>query len=195
MKEKYLRQKAYRDRNKRNEMDYRNGRREYDTRYDSMDGRYRYDYEGQNMGYEQPREYNRDYGYDMRNRDYRGRDMRYDYRDYRDYAEEDYEENYKKDLKKWIEKLKRYDRFNLPKNEIINNAKQMGVNFKDYEEDEFYAIYLMHISDYPTISNDSRMYLGMAKSWLDDKDIKIDPSEKVCRYMYEIAMADEDDDD
>lgn len=65
--------------------------------------------------------------------------------------------------------------------------------FDDYDEEEFYAIYLMHVSDYPTIANEPHTYLGMAKSWLEDKDLKIDPSTKVCKYMYEIVMADEED--
>lgn len=67
----------------------------------------------------------------------------------------------------------------------------MNVEFKDYDEDEFYAIYLMHISDYPSVSNDFRMYLGMAKAWLEDKDLEIEPSEKVCKYLYEIVLADD----
>jgi hypothetical protein len=32
----------------------------------------------------------------------------------------------------------------------------------------------------------------MAKAWLEDKDLEIEPSEKVCKYLYEIVMAEED---
>lgn len=200
-KERYLRQRAYRERERGN--DFRMGDRhnypEYDYRYDSKDRPYNIRNENYDRPNEQSREYARDYGYDMRD-DYRRRDydMNYDYgmrrdyrRDMRDYADDDYDKDYHKDLEKWIEKLKRFDRFNLPKDQVLQVAKQMGVEFKDYDEEEFYAIYLMHLSDYPTVSNDSRMYLNMAKSWLEDKDIKIEPSEKVCKYMYEIAMAEE----
>jgi len=200
-KERYLRQRAYRERERGNE--FRMGDRhyypEYDNRYDSKNRPYNIRNENYDRPNEQSREYPRDYGYDMRD-DYRRRDydMNYDYdmrrdyrRDMRDYADDDYDKDYHKDLEKWIEKLKRFDRFNLPKDQVLQVAKQMGVEFKDYDEEEFYAIYLMHLSDYPTVSNDSRMYLNMAKSWLEDKDIKIEPSEKVCKYMYEIAMAEE----
>lgn len=200
-KERYLRQRAYRERERGN--DFRMGDRhyypEYDNRYDSKNRPYNIRNENYDRPNEQSREYARDYGYDMRE-DYRRRnyDMNYDYdtrrdyrRDMRDYSDYDYDKDYHKDLDKWIEKLKRFDRFNLPKDQVLQVAKQMGVEFKDYDEEEFYAIYLMHLSDYPTVSNDSRMYLNMAKSWLEDKDIKIEPSEKVCKYMYEIAMAEE----
>lgn len=141
------------------------------SEYRAMDERYP-------MEYEQPRERYRDYNYDMR----------YDYRRGRDYADSDYDKEYEEDLQEWISKLKKFDRFGLTKEQVIQRAREMKVEFKDFDENEFYAIYLMHVSDYPTISNDSRIYLGMAKSWLEDKDIAVDPSEKVCKYLYEIVM-------
>lgn len=137
------------------------------------------------MEYEQPRESYRDYNYDMR----------YDYRrgrDYRDYADDDYDKEYHEDLMDWVKELKRDDRYNLSKEQVIEKATQMGVKFNDFDEDEYYAIYLMHVSDYPFIANEPQTYLAMAKAWLEDKDLEIDPSEKVCKYMYEIVMADED---
>jgi len=189
--ERYMRDRAERRSRRRRERDYGYpmgygyGYPEYDSRYDFARGRDRYHDEERYMGREQPGEYNRDYNYDMR----RGRD----YRDYRDYADDDYDKEYHEDLKKWAEKLKQYDRFNMPKEQAINSARQMGVNFEDYDEDEFYTVYLMQVSDYPTIANEPRIYLGMAKSWLEDKDIKLDGSDKLCKYMYEIAMAEDDD--
>ena len=143
------------------------------------------------MESQQPREFYGDYGYDMRG-DYArrgvGRPREYDRRDY---ADDDYDEEYEEDLHKWIEKLKRKDRFNQSKEQVIQKAKEMKVNFDEFSEDEFYAIYLMEVSDYPSVSNDPRMYLGMAKAWLEDDDIAVDPSEKVCKYLYEIVL-DED---
>lgn len=187
----------------------RRGRRSErrDREYMPMD--YRYDYaergrgrgsssrRDRNMGeerymeYEQPRERYGDYGYDMRY-DYRGRDRGYDYRG-RDYAEDDEnEKEYHEDLMEWVEKLKKYDRYGLSKEQVISKGKEMGVDFKDFEEDEFYAIYLMQVSDYPFVANEPHTYLAMAKAWLDDKDLEIEPSEKVCKYLYEIVMADEE---
>lgn len=211
---RYMRDRAERRMNRRDyrgsdygySMDYRSGRSQYGDRYDSARGRDGHYPEEYYMGDERSREFDRNYD-DMRSG--RGEDYRSDYairgigrpreynrrdRDYRDYADDDYDKEYHEDLKKWTTKLKKYDRFNMPKESIINSAKQMGINFKDYDEDEFYAVYLMEVSDYPSISNEPRMYLEMAKSWLEDKDIKIEPSEKLCKYMYEIAMAEEDED-
>lgn len=176
-KERYLRERAYRDR-KRNRMDYGYDYPEYNSRYDYRDDYRRADYERDRMDYERPREPIRDYTYDMRF-----------YR--RDYADYDYEKDYHKDLEEWTDKLKKFDRFNLSREQVIANAKQMGVKFDEYSEDEFYTIYLMHISDYPSVANEPHTYLAMTKAWLEDKDLHIDGSEKVCKYMYEIVMADD----
>ena len=166
-----MRDRYMRDRRKRR-MDYEYAHPEYDSRYDSARGRDRY----------YPEEYYMDdKRYSERDRSYR-----------RDYHESDYEKEYEDDLKDWTTKLKRFDRFGLSKEQVIQQAKDMGVKFKDFTEDEFYTIYLMHISDYPTIANEYHTYLNMAKSWLEDDDIKLDPSDKVCKYLYEIVLADED---
>lgn len=181
---------------------YPMGEYDYDSersrsRSSSMRGSRRGD-ERYDMDYEQRREYDRNYDYDMRGDygDYRGdyarrgvgRPREYDRRDY---ADDDLDEEYEQDLHKWIEKLKKKDRFGQPKEQVIQKAKEMRVDFKDYTEDEFYAVYLMQVSDYPSISNDPRMYMNMAKQWLEDDDIAVDPSEKVCKYLYEIVL-DED---
>lgn len=206
---RYMRDRADRRRNYRNQSDYdyemdgRNYRNQYGDRYDSARTRDRYSDERYDMDYEFPRDSRRIYDYDMR-RNYRdsdyaiggiGRPREYNRRnrDYRDYAEEDMDEEYEEDLKKWIQKLKKSDRFGLSKEQVIQKAKEMKVDFKDYEPEEFYAIYLMHISDYPSVANEPHTYLAMAKAWLEDKDLQISPSEKVCKYLYEIVMAEEDD--
>lgn len=144
-------------------------------RYSRRD-RSRYDDEERYMEYEQPRKRMGSYNVDVT----------------RDYADDNYDEEYEHDLKEWIQKLKKKDRFNMSKENVIAKAKEMRVDFKDYTEDEFYATYLMQVSDYPSISNDARVYLSMAKSWLEDDDIAVDPSEKLCIYMYEIVLGDEE---
>lgn len=157
-----------------------NARRGRDRDYRDEDyADYDYDMRGDyaRRGVGRPREYNR------RDREDRG--------DYRDYADEDMDEEYKEDLKEWIQKLKKKDRFGQSKDQVIQKAKEMKVNFDDFSEEEFYAIYLMQVSDYPSVSNDPRMYLGMAKAWLEDDDIAVDPSEKVCKYLYEIVLNEE----
>lgn len=204
---RYMRDRANRRRNYRNQSDYnyemdsRNYRNQYGDRIDYPRTRDRYSDERDYMDSEYFREPGRIYDYDMNRRSYResdyaiggiGRPREYNRRN-RDYAEADMDEEYEEDLKKWIQKLKKSDRFGLSKDQVIQKAKEMKVDFKDYNEEEFYAIYLMHISDYPSVANEPHTYLGMAKAWLEDKDLKIEPSEKVCKYLYEIVMAEEDD--
>lgn len=151
--------------------DYERGRRS-----DSRRGRDRAYDEERYMEYEQPRK---------RMGIYDREDMR------RDYADDELDEEWEEDLKEWIQKLKKKDRFNMSKENVVAKAKEMKVNFRDYDEDEFYAVYLMQVSDYPSISNDARVYLSMAKSWLEDDDVEVEPSEKLCKYYYEIVKAED----
>lgn len=132
------------------------------------------DYRGDYNDYN---DYN-DYG------DYRN-DYNYDGYD-RDYAKED--EHYKKDLHEWINKMKGKDRFGWSKEQVINSARQMNVNFDNYSEDEFYAIYLAMVTDYKSLGNEPRIYLTLAKEWLEDQDVALKGSEKVCAYLYDIVL-------
>lgn len=189
----------------------------YDTRYGNQD--YHYGYE-QPREHNRPMEYEmygiggfrpmHDMNYDMgdydmargRGRSRGGRSGRrdydydynydYDYEDYdydmRDYEEEDKE--WKKHLKKWCEDLKQHDRFNMPKDQILHSAKQMGIKFEDYNEEEFLTTYYMILSDYSNqlIPNPQEAIL-FAKDWLEDKDSDLKGSEKLCAYYYEVVKA------
>lgn len=175
----------------------------YDSRYGSQrgnqDGHYPYQRYGE---YHRPMDFEM-YGYGIggiRPMDYArgGRDnamgdMRYDYGypypDMRgmDYASEDMEKEWKEDLKEWCEELKKYDRFNLPKDQVINQARQMGLKFQDYNEEEFYTTYLMKISDdEDSLISNPQMAIIMAKNFLEDKDSKLKGAEKLCAYFYEV---------
>ena len=163
--------------------DSRRGRRDYAM--DEARRRMRRDYE---MDEARRR---RDYAeYDearRRRRDYMEYDRRSDYMDYADY--DHVKKEYEEDLEHWTHKLKHKDRFNLPKHEVINKAKTMGAKFHEYSEEEFYAVYLMMVSDY-SIANEPHTYLAMAKQFLEDDDIPMSGSEKVCKYLYEIVLND-----
>lgn len=127
---------------------------------------------------------NYDYNYD-----YARSGRRNDYNDY------DSGKEWKKDLEKFTEKLKKKDRFHIKMEDVITSAKQMGVKFDDFTEEEFYAVYLMEVSDHPQAYNDFRSYLARAKEWLeDDDDIEVSPSEKLCIYYYEIVKGEGMDD-
>lgn len=158
---------------------------------DMMDSRRGVRGSGRGRDYRDYNDYNdyEDYGYN------RGNDRRGDYNDYgnhddygEDYAAKGGEEEYKEDLKKWIEKMKSKDRFKVPYDKIIEQAKNMGVKFEKYSELEFYAVYLAMVTDYKTISGEYSMYLKMAKDFLEDDDAQLKESEKVCAYLYTIVL-------
>lgn len=166
------------------------------------------------------RDYERDYRrgdrYDSRRRDYERDDYDSDYGRYdghyyepmgyniyggimpRDYARRDYEsdyasgeEDYKKELEKWSNKLKQNDRFNINKEEIIRKAKEMQVKFDEFSEEEFYAIYLWYLSMHRNQFNDPHLYIKMAKDFLSYKDFKLNPSETVWVVLNDIVLGKE----
>jgi hypothetical protein len=114
-----------------------------------------------------------------------------------DYASHEYydggkdaEKEYYEELEEWGKDLEKYDIFHLPKEKVIEKAKQMGVMFKDFDEEEFYITYLMHISDYKSLHNvlkDPAYFIHMAKDFLEDEDAAYYGGEKLCRYMDYIA--------
>ena len=127
--------------------------------------------------------------YDYRDNE-RERDYNYNYGSSYDYDSQDLEKRYKEDLHKWVEKLKSKDKFKVQKEQILHEAKNMGVKFDKFTEEEFYATYLMLVSDFYKISTDYKTFIVMAKLFLEDDDIAVTPSEKICIYMYEIVMGD-----
>ena len=111
-----------------------------------------------------------------------------------DYAHE--EKKYEKELHKFIQRLENKEkRINVSREHIMKQARNMGVKFDNYDENEFYAVYLMMISDYPKISNDYNMYISMAKDWLEDDDVKTKGGDKLCAYLYTIVLGKKEEDD
>lgn len=195
MRNRYLSDRAYRrsrmSSNERNPYGSRGGyvssRRMIDRGMPEYDSRYDY------RGSEYPREHSRPMQYELYGVGGMRPRMDYDYGyDYGyDYAKES-EKEYEKDLHEWVEKLKKYDRFGWSKEQVIQQAKSMGVNFDKYDEMEFYATYLMQMSDYPKIANEPHTYLAMAKEWLEDDDVEMKGSDKLCAYLYTIVLGEEE---
>lgn len=195
MDNKYLRDKARRRR--RRMMDSRRGNRRTNrdyardfARYDSSESYY--------MGDHRTDSRNMDSTYD-RHYEHGGQYMYpapYNVGHYL-YAPDgkDYDESheYHKELEEWVHNLKHFDRFGLPKEEVLKKAREMGVKFHEYDELEFYATYLMVMSDFKHVANDPHQYLAMAKEWLEDKDAKRQGSEKLCAYLYTIVLGEDDD--
>ena len=117
------------------------------------------------------------------------RDEYYD--DYDDRYDDDYddhdEQEYVQDLEDWIAHLKATVKVDVNYDNIIKAAKEMAIKFRDFTELEFYATYLMEASDFPYISGDPRIFIQMARSFLEDDDISVTPSEKLCIYLYKIV--------
>ena len=197
MRNKYLSDRAMR----------RSGRSDYRNPYGSRGGYVR-DRADMESDMDRGRRYGRDRAMDERydsseygRSDYRRYDRRYndeaydrDYeydREHRrpmDYAEEDMDKEYEEKLKEWIKKLKKKDRFSSSKDDIIRKAISMDVKFDKFSEDEFYATYLMMVSDFKHVANDPHHYLAMAKEWLMDDDVELTGSDKVCAYLYTIVL-------
>ena len=122
-------------------------------------------------------------------------DMKRDYNyNYDTYSKFDYsydynsgEMEYKDDIRRWIQKLKKKDKFNLTEEQVIQHARSIGVRFDDFTEEEFYATYLAMVSDYRNISTEPKKYIEMAMNFLNDDDIEVTPSEKLCIYYYKIV--------
>lgn len=163
---RYLRDRARRRRMRRDRSGYPEYERHYHTTsYPIYDHARRNDYE-----YDYARRRDREY-------DHRSRDMADDY----DAADE-----WEEDLEEWCKKLKHHDRFGMHKDQLMHNAKQMGVHFEEYSEKEFLTTYYMLLSDFPKIANEPHTYLSMAKDWLEDEDSELKGSERLCAYYYEI---------
>ena len=199
MANKYLRDRAMRRGGRRDRMDGRNPygsrggyvRDRTDMESDMARGR-RYGrdramderYDSTEYGRSDYRRYDRRYNDEAYDRDYE-----YDREHYgRDYAEEDMDKEYEEKLHEWIKKLKKKDRFSTSKDDIIRKAVSMDVKFDRFSEDEFYAVYLMMVSDYKHVANDPHHYLAMAKEWLMDDDVELTGSDKVCAYLYTIVL-------
>ena len=177
-------------------MDYNYSMPEYDSRYDYRGNSYdrEQDY---HRGSKYPREHSRPMQYElygvggMRPRMEYNYDYDYGYDYGYDYAKES-EKEYEKDLHEWAEKLKKKDRFGWSKEQVVQQSRNMGVKFEEYDEMEFYVTYLMQMSDYPKVANEPHTYLAMAKEWLEDDDVELKGSEKLCAYLYTIVKGEEE---
>ena len=124
----------------------------------------------------------RDYGYDM-NYDMRGRyDYGYDYAG--DYGENLTREELEQWKKKLTNELDEKDKQFFSKENITNKAKQMGINFDKFTEEELEVATMMVYTDYCKTLGTSNMdlYLRLAKDWLEDEDVAVKGGEKLAIY-------------
>ena len=135
-----------------------------------------------------------DYDDDMRGRDYES-DMRRN-RDYNDMRGRDYAGDYgenltKEELEHWkkklMEEVDEKDKQHFKKETISQKARQMGLQMKDYNEDELLVTTLMMYTDYcktmkPLIGSNMDIYIKLARDWLEDDDVSVKGGEKLAIY-------------
>lgn len=122
-----------------------------------------------------------DYGYDMRGRDYA---------DY-DYAGDYGETLTKEELDHWNKKLmnevEEKDKQFFSKENIAQKAKQMGIPFEQFKEEELATAALMTYTDYckalkPYVGANMDVYISMGKAFLTDPDAAVKGGEKLAVY-------------
>ena len=146
-----------------------------------------------------------DYGsYDMRGRDYGDDYAGHDYADYgdygvRDYGEMEYGKMSHKDIENWKRHMKNQDGTmgeHFKKEQVMQAARQIGVNPEEYGEHIFPLVMNMMYSDYCAVAKKFGLdrpdfYAELAKAFLNDKDFGGDPEEKV--FLYYKCIAEQED--
>lgn len=188
-------------RDRRYDMGYYDGNydSEHYSRYDST--MYpEHDYARMGRRSQSSREYDRHYEYPyyvmendytrMGRRDYRGRDYNrygYDYESGEDYLSDEELMDWSRELLKDVEEK---DKAFLTRENITRRAKEMGINFDDFTEDELVVATLMVYTDYSKTLGTGNMdlYIRLAKDWLCDEDAEVQYGEKLAVYHDEIVM-------
>lgn len=121
-----------------------------------------------------------DYGY-MRGR----RDYGYDYGyDYGDYGESLSTEELHKWQKKLMEQLDEREKQMFKKEVIIPKFKQMGIEMKDFNEEELYTLAIAKYLDHKhSIGQNPDLAIKLAKDALCDQDIEYQGSEYLTKYF------------
>lgn len=124
-----------------------------------------------------------DYGYgDMRGRRDYGYDYGYDYGG--DFGESLTEEELKKWQHKLMEQLDEREKQMFRKEAIIPKFKQMGIEMKDFNEEELYTLAIAKYLDHKqSIGQNPDLAIKLAKDALCDQDAKYGGSEWLCVYF------------
>ena len=160
----------------------------------------RSDYTHQEPYYDMRR---RDYEYAQQHYDHTHPELRREYRGYdamRDSSEMKYGKMSHEDIEKWCEKLENSDGTrgkHFKKDQIEHVAKQVGVDMHRYggEQNFCMAVNMMY-ADYCSVAkkfgaDTPVFYAEMAKAFLDDKDFRGEPEEKLWLY-YKCIVESED---
>ena len=124
-----------------------------------------------------------DYGYgDMRGRRDYGYDYGYDYGG--DFGETLSTEELHKWQKKLMEQLDEREKQMFRKEAIIPKFKQMGIEMKDFNEEELYTLTIAKYLDHKhSIGQNPDLAIKLAKDALCDQDIEYQGSEYLTKYF------------
>ena len=133
---------------------------------------------------------------DMRGRDYADYGMDYGMRDY---GEMEYGKMSHKDIENWKNHMKNQDGTmgeHFKKDQVMQAARQIGVNPEEYGEHIFPLVMNMMYSDYCAVAKKFGLdrpdfYAELAKAFLNDKDFGGEPEEKV--FLYYKCIAEQED--
>lgn len=122
-----------------------------------------------------------DYGYDMRGRRDYGYDYGYDYGG--DYGEALSSEELQKWQKKLMEQLDEREKQMFRKEAIIPKFKQMGIEMKDFNEEELYTITLAQYTDHKqSVGQNPDLCIKLARDFMVDPDSNTKGSERTAIY-------------
>lgn len=190
MRDRRMRDRASR-RSRRMDMGFsgRYADREHSSRYGTPMYS-EHDHTEYGMGSKSNRQYDRNYNYPMMHYDYT-----YDYRGRRDYGESEYLSD--EDLMDWsrdlLEYIEQKDRPMYTRDNITKRAREMGIEFRDFSEDELVVTTLMMVTDYGKTLGTSNLdtMIRLACDWLKDEDSELQYGEKLAAY-YEYVIDPED---
>lgn len=134
--------------------------------------------------------------HDMRGRDYGDYGMDYDMRDY---GKMEYGKMSHEDIEKWKKHMKNQDGTmgeHFKKEQVMQAARQIGVNPEEYGEHIFPLVMNMMYSDYCAVAKKFGLdrpdfYAELAKAFLNDKDFSGEPEEKV--FLYYKCISEQED--
>lgn len=99
---------------------------------------------------------------------------------------QDVEQSYYFDLSNWVLKLKKKAQFKNDQEDFIKLASNLNPTYKDYDELELYATYLMLSNQFYCI-NDNNKLIEMAIEFLEDESSEMKASSKLLVYFYQIV--------
>ena len=164
--------------------------------YDAEYGRMGSDRNYRGAEYEASRSMDKRYG--QPSRDYMGYGYHYepymtDYYGY-DYGDDEFLSD--EELMDWSRELLRdveeKDKPIMTREHITQKAKEMGIQFKDYTEDELVVATLMVYTDYKKTlgTGNVDLYIRLGRDWLEDEDSELKGGEKLAAYYDEVICAD-----